>query len=442
MSNLQILIENIQTAISFPETISPDLIKQYARDYAEACAELNRQIQNCIIHIRNGNNAEAVRLAEMERPNIPSKFLQLDFAERNEWVEIVSTLGYSIPPALSAEQAKELENAYLQVSPLEPLLKSYRLQSLNNSPLKDRLATLRLIAKTDSQNLFWHEDQERFEKVRIGELNKEVGAAVESKNNALITSLYQELNSADWQISPPLHLRQALCVSILQNQVDVLLDFFADFNYPQAVQVYASIQKILVANSISMPQHLQTTMRSAVKWLNETQKQNELQKIFNRRSSELKQALDAENPKPVLENLYYQLNNTASQAGLRIAKELDELYHCRIDEINLRSLRIVKIIIVAIISACIMIGSLITWGLVNQHNKRQLNNVIANLQKIEADKKIDEIINAIKRIEKDMPRIAKAPEVVEIFLRLQNILQEDECGQKILNVAIRRRRQV
>lgn len=382
MRDLQLLIENIQTAILFPDTISPTLLRQYARDYAEACIELNRQLQNCIVHIRNGNNSEATRLSELERPSIPEKFLMLDFAARKEWIEIIISHGLQVPPVLFTEQLKELDAAYLRVSPLEPFLKTHRLQALNNSPLKERLITLRTIAKIDSQNLFWQEDQEKFEKARIEEINKEIQDAILSNNITLIDSLQQELNSPNWIIQPPTQYRQMICTCLLQNYADTLLKHFADFNYPQSANVYALIQQTLVANAASMPINIQNIIRPAIAWINKVQKQNELDKQVKQQSLKLQRALESESPKPILERLYYELNTIVSQAGLKISEELDEFYHSKIDEIESHKSQFVKIIVVAIIGLCVLIGSLIMWGLTAKNNKQKINDVITKSQQI------------------------------------------------------------
>ncbi|MDR2440910.1 MAG: hypothetical protein LBE12_16230 [Planctomycetaceae bacterium] len=383
MNNLQVLIENIRTVMSFPETVLPDQIQTYARDYAECCAECNRRMLQCIQHIRSGNIAEGIRLAEM-KPNLTEMYLSLDFTEREEWIDIVSTLGFDVPQPLSDGHLKELNDMYLKMSPLEPLLRWHRLHALNNSSIRERLEILRAIAKVDPENLFWNEDQEKFEKARITELNKEIQNAVTSKNSEQIHALYEELEPTNWLVPPPNEFRQKLCESKLQGYADLLLHYFAAFDYSQASAIYGQIQQLLATNNMAIPSDVERTIRPVVLWLNETQKQTVLQNEFMHCSTVLQQALETESPVSILERLYYALSTAASQAGTIIPPELEELYRSQISDYELRKSRTVKVVVTSIVCLCLLIGSLIAWGLFQRHHSNRVQEILATLKKIDA----------------------------------------------------------
>ncbi|MDR1963107.1 MAG: hypothetical protein LBQ50_04965 [Planctomycetaceae bacterium] len=431
MSNLQILIEDIRTALSFPDSIKPDQMCMYARDYTEACTVLNQRMQQCMKHLRSGgggsggNIAEAIRLAEI-KPNLPEMYLSLDFPEREEWCEVVSTLGFDVPPPLPAEPLEELNGAYLKISPMEPLLRWHRLYALNGSPKRERLAILRAIAKADPENFFWHEDQEKFEKVRIKELEKEIRDAIAAKDSAQIRALYNELNSPDWIIKPPDVLRQTICIHTLQGFVDTLLRHFDVYDYSQAVAIYGQIQQLLAANNMALPAEIERTIRPAVRWLNETQQQNQFQNVFLQRSEALQKALEEESPTSVLERLYYSLSTVASQAGTTIPAELEKHYRAQIRANELRRSRIILLTVISILCVCLLFGGVVGWGLFQQSKQQQINKILAGLQKIETEKRYEEISGTIKTIEENRPEIAQAPEVLAAIARLQSMLQADQ----------------
>ncbi|MDR3199481.1 MAG: hypothetical protein LBU34_16550 [Planctomycetaceae bacterium] len=425
MNNLQVLIENIRTAISFPETVLPDQMQVYARDYAECCTECNRRMMQCIQHIRSGNIAEGIRLAEM-KPNLTEMYLSLDFAEREEWVDIVSTLGFDTPQQLAGGQLKELNDMYLKMSPLEPLLRWHRLHALNGSSIRERLEILRAIAKADPENLFWNDDQEKFEQARISELKKEIQNAIASKNSEQIHSLYDELNPDNWLVPPPKEFRQQLCVTVLQGYADLMLHYHAAFDYSQASAIYGQIQQLLAANKMKIPSEIERIIRPVVLWLNETQKQSALQNEFIRCSVALQQALETECPVPTLERLYYALCTAASQAGTIISAELEELYRSQISAHELRKSRTTKIVITSIVCVCLLISSLIAWGLFQQHRTKRIQEILETLQKIETEKRFEDIAGTIQRIETDSSDIAGHAEIVANIERLRSLFKEDE----------------
>ncbi|MDR0610750.1 MAG: hypothetical protein LBG58_11615 [Planctomycetaceae bacterium] len=425
MNNLQVLIENIRMAVSFPETVLPDQIQKYAHDYAEYCTELNRRIMQSVQHIRSGNLAEGIRLAEM-KPNLTEMYQTLDFLEREEWIDIVSTLGFEIPQPLSDGQLRELNDAYLKMSPLEPLLRQHRLHALNGSPIRQRLEILRAITKADPENLFWNEDQEKFEQARIAELNKEIQHAVASGNSDQIRTLYNELSNNNWRVLPPREFRQKLCVVMLRDDADNLLRYFAEFDYTQASALYEQIQRFLATNKMTLPPDIERTIRPAVLWLNETQKRYAFENEFMRCSVALQQALETESPLPTLERLYYALSTAASQAETVIPAELENLYRSQISDYEERKARAVKLTVASIVCACLLISGLIAWGLVQRHRSSRIQEVLETLQKIETEKRFDDIAGTIQRLETDSPYLTGQVEIVSIIERLRNLLKEDE----------------
>ena len=429
MSDLLILVENIRTSIAFPETVPPDQMRVYARHYAEACTLLNRRLLECVRHIRSGNLTDGIRLAEL-KPNLSEMYQLLDFTQREEWCEIVSTLGFNSPPPLSPEMFQELDEAYMKQAPLEPLLRRHRLHALNGSSIRDRLSVLRAIAKTDRENLFWMEDQEKFEKVRLKELDKEIQKSLETKNALQVRLLHQELSSPDWIIPPPVHFRQRLVGSVVQDYANTLMAKFSVFEFEEALNVYNSIQRVLSSERMSMPSDTGQLIRPAVQWLNETQRQNALQMEFQRAVAELQNALEEDTPLPNLERLYYDLSTAATQAETVIPSELDELYHSEVNRRHVSTSRRNLLIVAAFVVGCLLVGGLVVVGVIQSLHADKVAETIASLQRLKTDNRVEEMPAAIERTEKEPPQIANHPQVAAALEELRQILIEDDKRAK------------
>ena len=361
MNDIQVLIENIRKSIAFPESVTPDQMRDYARQYTEACTELSRRMMQCIQQIRAGNITEGIRLAEL-KPNLTEMYLSLDIPEREEWNEIVATLGFDVPPPFPVELSKEVSEAYMKLAPLEPLLRWHRLHALNGSSIKERLAMIRSIAKTDRENIYWSEDQEKFEKARIKELAKEIQQAIGTKNFQQIVSLHAELNTPDWIVQPPPDYRWKLASVVLQSEADSLMEKFSAFEHDEALGIYDRMQQIVTLEKMAMPPAIRQLIRPVVQWLNETKRQNTLQLEFNLAADELQNVLEEETELPELERLYYVLGTAASQAGMNIPDELEELYDAVIARRHTAARRKTQLFVVAIIAICLFAGGLLALG--------------------------------------------------------------------------------
>ena len=425
MSDLQILIENIRKSISFPETVSPNQMQVYASHYAESCTELSNRMIQCAQQIRTGNITEGIRLAEL-KPNLTALYLSLDIPEWEEWNEIVSTLGFDVPPPLPVELSKELNEAYLKMSAIEPLLRMHRLHALNGSSIRERLAIIRSIAKKDIENIFWTEDQEKFEKARIKELKKEVQHAIESKDYPAVRSLHAELRASDWLLPPPDEYRGNLVESLLQNYADILMEKFSIFEYDEASDIYSTMQRILASELMNMPLAVGQLIRPAVLWLHETQRQNAMQHKFLRAVADLVHALENDASLPELERLYYVLGNAATQAAMDIPVELEELYQSIVSQHHIRATRKNQLAVALIITACLLLGSLLVLGYIRHHHAEQIAETLASTQAMIDEERIEDMSGMLEHIEKDLPNVAKNPKVFAKMEEMKSLIALDK----------------
>ncbi len=429
MSELLNLIEHIRKAIAFPDMVAPDQMRSYATRYVEFSTELNRRMWESVQRIRAGNIAEGLRLAEL-KPNLMELYNSLDFTERDEWGEIVSMLGFDVPPPLPVDMLRELNDAYLKMSPLEPLLVKQRFLALNGSPIRERLAVLRAIVKNDRENTFWAEDQELFEKARIKELEKEVPRAIETKNALQIRYLHRELSAPDWLVPPPVDFRRRLSATVLQDHAETLMQKFFVFDHAEALKSYNTIQQIVSAERMPMPPAIEQLIRPAVQWLGETQKQTMMQFEFENSLADLHAALETDTPLPELERLYYAAASTASQGGMIIPVELENLYQTEIARRHTSASRRNLLTIVAVLAVCLLVGGLIAFGLQQRLHAGRIADTVASLERIENEQRYEDIAGTLQRVETDSPDLVKNAKVGAVMERLRTMLVEDDKRAK------------
>ncbi|MDR0328832.1 MAG: hypothetical protein LBI05_11100 [Planctomycetaceae bacterium] len=415
------LIEDIRTALAFSEQVTPDKLEVYAREYAEECTKLNNRLRQCLPHLRDGNIAEAVRLAEAS-PNITETFNLLDFESRQDWVEVCDGLGFDVPPPLAVEVFQELNDAYLQMVPLEPLLKWHRLLALNGSPIRDRLSVLRSIAKADPMNLHWQTDQETFERVRISELGKEVTQSLAQDDMPQLQELYRELTAPGWRIAPPPEYRQSICTAVLKKHADMLMQHFNAFNYPAAQAEYQSMQNVLFTDQMAMPPAIERNIRAAVQWLGEEESRRRLLAQFKQELAALQEALDVYTPRETLENFYFALSQTAVQANLIIPKEIESHYQSRVNYLESVEKNRYRIVMTIFAGSILLVAAFVVYALMDRSFSEQVTQSLETLQKIETENKIDDIEQAFKGIP---PKVKESPKVAAVMTRLQGLLDKD-----------------
>ena len=420
------LIEDIRTALAYSELTSPDKLAGYARQYAEECTKLNDRLKQCLPHLRSGNIAEAVRLAEAS-PSVTEMFNLLDFENRQDWVDICDGLAYDVPPPLAVEVFQELNDAYLQMTSLEPLLKRHRLYALNNSPIRERLAVLRSIAKADPMTLHWQTDQETFEKARINELRREVDDAIAKNDTVQMQELHRELTAPGWLVEPPQEYRLKICTAVLEKHADELTQYFSAFDYDSADLVYRTMQDVLSSNRMAMPAKIERNIRAAVQWLQDTADNQQYVAQYHWEVAQLQEALEVYTPRQDLENLYSTLQSVAVQANRAIPRELTSLYHSRIDSLARGERNRHRLMVTIFGGSILLVAAVVVYALIERAHSEQVNQVLATLQSIEDKNRIDDIERTLQTIR---PSIAESPQVAPVIVRLQGILEQDNDRAK------------
>jgi len=428
MHQLVNLIEDIRTALTNPGLVAPEKLEEYAQQYAVECAKMNDRLKQCLTPLRSGNIAEAVRLAEMP-PNIIEAFNLLDFGGRDEWIDTCDEHGFDLPPPLSEQLFQELNDAYLQTSSLEPLMKWHRFHALNGSPLRYRLAVLRALTKADPMNLALQTDQEIFEKARLEEIGQDIAEALAKKDAIRLQELYCELTDPGWRTAFPEEYCQLICTAVLEKQADELIQHFSTFDYPNAAAVYQTMLNVLSAGRMQkMPVAIERSIRAVVQWLQETESEAENLSNFQEAAEELRESLEDYTPREELESLYYALQNAATRSNQVIPQELERYYRNRIDYLDRVTRNRYRVVIAIFVGSIILVGVLLVYAMCERRYAEQVAHTLETLQTFETE--ITTNRNAIDRIESTLgiirPNIARDSTIAPLIARLQGMLDEDK----------------
>jgi len=372
MHTLTNLIDDIRTALAHSEAVPPERLEEYAREYARACNEVNTRLGQCLPHLRSGNLAEAIRLAD-GAPSVTEMFTLLDFEHREEWLEICDALGYDVPLPLAVETFRELNEAYLTMAPLEPLLKRHRFLALNGSPLRERLAVLRSIAKADPMSLHWQTDQETFEKARLNECEIELANVLAQNDMPRLQELYRELIQP-WQFEPPPAYRQKVCTAVLRVYSDKLEEHFARRDHSAAVDVHQSMLRVCSKNNdMAMPTEIANSIAPVIQWfrdVEEEQRDFEQSQLAAKRFQEsidaFQEAIVADSSRAHLTDLYSTLRDTARWANQRIPRELEEQYRSHMDYKGRVEMYLFVFVGAVIVFILFMIGAVLLSGSSNR----------------------------------------------------------------------------
>ena len=335
MRNYQILIDEIRGTFASDELISPDLYRSLAEDYAKACKDMTGRLKACIAYLRSGNTAEAVRLADVE-PNLFDIYNLLDFPEREDWVGVLESFGYKLPPPFPKELARQLNDAYCQSVSLEPLQKRYRVLAIERAPLAERLQVLRSIVAADPINPSWRKDLEAFEEERLKELGHDIDQAVAENNYVEMRQLQKEI-SQNWCMPVPAYLRDKLNVKLrgihfqslnkqLEELVGQLQKSHDDRDIEKGQTLVEEIRAIVSESGMAMPTELSDRAEEAVRWLNDEKKRRKLLARYEATLRQLKSELHGETSTDKLARTHDALSLAAMNASRPIPESLEEEY--------------------------------------------------------------------------------------------------------------------
>ncbi|MCL2349652.1 MAG: hypothetical protein FWC50_15485, partial [Planctomycetaceae bacterium] len=434
MANDQVIVDAIKNALTFSDTTSPETIRSLAEQYALACRELNKRMSYCGKYLREGNIAEAIRLAEME-PNLLDAYNILDFEERNEWTNVVATLAFPVPPPLMTDFVRELNDAYSSRQPLEPYLRKYRIAALARAPLADRLTILRTIVRLDPNNLSWVKDQESLEKIRLVDLEAEAANAVRTDDFAKLIELQAECRQ-NWSIAVPASVTEKIDTTVhryqmtevtrqMRDQAELLLQAHAENNVEKAEHACDNLRTLQEWNRFPVPKSIIETTQKAFDWLQNELNSRQLRIKFETTRKQLQNALQKETSQEELSRLHDSLAMTAAEVKLSIPEEIEKTCRQKIGILESRRRRRLLWTATGAVMLCLFLAGAATLLGIYFVETEKTRKTVAALDQLLDEAKPDHIREYFAKNEKSL-REMKNGEIVQRVAKLSLLVRQDD----------------
>jgi|GEM_PF-5376028 len=434
MTDYQAIVDAMKTALAFSETTSPESIRMLARQYAEICEEFNKRMRFCGNILHQGNTSEAIRLAETE-PNLLDLYNTLDFPGRAEWIDVVSTLAYTVPPPLLADIAQELNDTYNSQQTLEPYLKKYRLAALARVPLAKRLAILRQIAQLEPQNTNWARDQELLEKTRLAELDAEVKNAVKTNNQDKLLALKVEC-SQKWITPVPTAIiakinkavrknHLAIVAKEMQYHAEQLVQAHHELNAGQGFTAGENIRILQEKNDFPVPTPIVEMTREALQWLQEERRKEQSRQKYEQALQEIQDLLPTDASQEELSRQYHILEIAAKDAMISIPEEVARAVDHEVDRIKLKQKRRTRLTVTVILFGCFVVTGIAALSVVVYARNKRVSDVIATLDVMQEKREPNAIRDYLGKKENDLHAM-KNEAIDSRISNLKNIIQKDE----------------
>jgi len=280
-------VDQIRRALTKRDGISGESMRPLAAAYADEISRVNSRLSSAVELLHKGLRSEAIQSASIP-PNAIDSAAKLDLpdAEREEWFDILQFLEIPVPSTLDRDLVEQLNEAIVEIQPLEELLKRQRRLAIARAPLAWRLKVLHRIAEVDPITPVWEEDIESWEKVRRQQLAGEAQTAIASANPDALRALKDELSRSDWRSPPnPNMLKQVSAklagladqqtLSELKEVATKMNDAFCQFEEPAARQQLTQWNELNRQLSSPLPPELQDEVEPAIAWLSEVDREFE-----------------------------------------------------------------------------------------------------------------------------------------------------------------------
>lgn len=422
------ITDRIRRQLSQRDGMTPESLEPLAVEYDRECIEVNRRLAECVSLLRQGLRSEAIQRAN-QKPNLLEASAYLDFAELQEWLDILQLLGLKSPTLLDVDGSEQVREAFYDEQPLEALLKRQRQLAIGKAPLAWRLKVLRAIRRTDNANSVWAEDQEQWEIYRLKQIPRELDRAENvSPDLERCTLLAEELESDEWIVKPETRLieraRQAANRLLEEKQlrelesiVDPFYAAFSDLDVAEGKRYYAEWMRISKAMSSAPAPEIRDKVEPAIEWIASAIKEEQRAEGHRRATVTLTNLLDK--PKTTLhelESAYAQV--TQYQLGMddALASRLQK----RINTIHRRSRNKLIGLVTAICASVLLIAfTAFSWFRSQQFNAEvtaadeRLTQILATADtaiksdKLQAaDASIKEADSFLKELESASPFVA------------------------------------
>ena len=446
MSDYQTIVENIRNLISFYGTSRDEQLEPLAESYTLASREVNARLLRCSQLIRAGNPSEAVRLADIE-PNLLESFALLDFPERDQWCEIVRTFNFPAAPPLFEELAREVNDAYTTVDPLQPLLKKHRVLALVRAPVSERIPVLREMVLMEPENSGWKTDLDAYEKLRLREIEDDVNEAIAAMDVVKMSKLSCEIEQQNWITKPPEKLLSSLKLNLkaesqrgtmleLRQTAEKLQKAYSQQNAAAAIKYMDRWYSLSNQLGNVVPLELRFDIQTPIIWAEEQRQFGKREKHFENRvesfRSEMQKGIDFER----MDMLYSELESEAEEIGLDIPESLTRLYASRREISQVRGIRRFRVFLLVVSILGVILCGGIAYGVFHFQHQGKVNAIAQTLQGYLDRKEYGTAEQYIEERNAKNPKFFDAPQIEAIYAELKTAINDEKERKTLFRTSL------
>ena len=431
LEELNELVDEIQQLLMSESDPSEEEMMDLAGRHEDLVNIAAKRLKSVDSLLSRGLRSEAIELAERE-PNLNEVAIGLDFPELDAWNELLARFEMQPIPALPADVAAELNDAYGTSAPVEKLLQRHRGAALARAPLVYRIDILRRLCAADGANPIWPKDVKSFEQQRLADIKSELDLAIREKNAVSLAALDQELASPDWRNAVPADLqrkaadahariRQVTARKEMDEIAYQLSNAYAEFDIDTARQIGQRFEALAQIVKLSGNDPLLNVAGPALDWLREEQTKEDREQRFQTQLNAIEEALNRKTTIEELEQLYYGV----TQHGHALPERLENRLSDRLETLKVNAARRRRsIIAVSATAAVVMLAAMGLFirqiGLRNTISRHvsQLNVLLPEAGKTGLVQPLDEYFQLL---DEESTSVSRSAELVGLRQQFENL---------------------
>lgn len=435
--------EQIRHALARRDGVSEEAMRELAEAYAVDVSRANQRLAKAVELLHKGLRSEAIQQANLP-PNLFDTAAAMDFAEFEEWCDILQFLGIPVPEELKRDLVEELNEAVVEAQPLSELLKQHRRLAIARAPLAWRLQVLRRIAEVDRMTLMWREDLEIWEATRMKQLSVEVSRAVSGGDMEELESLRRELSEVKWSIIPEPELLQRVegglqtanekATSAEWERLSPLLhDAFCQFDEAAARQLAQQWKSACDRSRRTPPAELAEAFHGVEDWLSEIEAEKGQRRERAEAIGKLESALDRNESRVALEAAFH----ACSRFDEPPPQPLVQRYRLAMEHFELAAARRNQIALAAIVGVIVCaVGGIFLWQR-SAVRERSIMGAREELMGFLESKQIGQAEALRSSLETNMPHVIADPRIASLFGRLESLIDEEARRVEVFNDYLR-----
>ncbi len=418
------------------------LLRESAADYSAVVDEINSRLLRCHELLTKGLRSEAIQQCDSD-PNLLDVVALLDTPELSAWRDRVVAQGLAAPSALRIDIAATLNEAYAVEQPLQTLLRRHRALALARASLRDRIATLRHLAKLDGDNPNWQDDLRVYEKARIEQIPAEVDEAARGDAVDTLGVLVAELEDDSWLERPrtvvvqrAVHSAREVVKRLARAELarlePELNRAYSELDHEGARALRARWESTADTADLMPGDPPSERAAPALEWIDAEDRRLKAETDYQAALAALETALDEDRSL----SEYERLAHAVVRHGHGITPLLEQRCRMRIESLEARAARRRRLLLGAVIAAVLFTAVSIVWTIRDRQRRVDVAARSALVEGLIKDDKLSEAQAYLQKLRTEAPHVARSPQIERAAMRLADLQKKEAERRRTFRAAI------